>query len=201
LLVNDYKNNSDYYELLDSLRENKKLLFDAVGLQCHQHGGALPLDRVWNICELFAPLGVPLHFTETTFVSGKKTDGAWGPTNPGDEEKQAEAVVNFYTTLFAHPSVQALTWWDFADRGAWMGAPAGLLRNDMSPKPAYDRLLSLVKGVWWTKAEGETGWLGKVDLRAFYGKHRIHIALPNGNKFTRDIELRHGKENHFTLRV
>ncbi|MCD6507549.1 hypothetical protein J7M22_13115 [Candidatus Poribacteria bacterium] len=48
--------------------------------------------------------------------------------------------------LFSHPSVEAITWWDFSDRGAWQGTAAGFLRKDMSPKPAYERLTELVKG-------------------------------------------------------
>ena len=50
--------------------------------------------------------------------------------------------MKFYTALFAHPAVQAITWWDFSDLGAWLGAPAGWLRRDMSPKPVYDRLMA-----------------------------------------------------------
>jgi GH35 family endo-1,4-beta-xylanase len=201
LLVNDYKNNPAYFKLLDSLREKDKLLFDIVGLQSHQHHGAWPLQKVWDMCELFTSLGRPIHFTETTFVSGKKTGETWGLTAAADEEKQAEAVEKFYTTLFGHPGVQAITWWDFADLGAWQGAPAGYLRNDMSPKPAYDRLLSLIKGKWWTNAEGVTGVLGRVGLRAFYGTHRVLITLANGREFNREIELRRGKEHHFDLHV
>jgi hypothetical protein len=44
----------------------------------------------------------------------------------------------FYTLLFSHPAVAALIWWDLSDRGALPGAPAGLLREDVGFKPAYD---------------------------------------------------------------
>ena len=47
--------------------------------------------------------------------------------------------------IFSHPAVEAITWWDFSDRGAWQRAPAGFLRDDLSPKPAYERLQQPVK--------------------------------------------------------
>jgi len=46
--------------------------------------------------------------------------------------------------------VAALTWWNFSDDGAWLGAPSGLVQNDMSPKPAYERLHKMIKGEWGT---------------------------------------------------
>ena len=53
------------------------------------------------------------------------------------EAQQAQEVEDLYRVLFSHPSVEGITWWDFSDQGAWMKAPAGLLRKDMSPRPAY----------------------------------------------------------------
>jgi hypothetical protein len=55
-----------------------------------------------------------------------------------------------------------------------LNAPAGLLRNDQTRKPAYDELLKLIKGEWWlsptrftTDANGQlmfTGFLGDYEL-------------------------------------
>jgi hypothetical protein len=69
--------------------------------------------------------------------------------------------------------VQGLTWWDFVD-GGWLNSPAGLLRRDASPKPAYEALHNLIKGEWWlppttmmTDAEGTvqfTGFLGDYEI-------------------------------------
>ena len=84
---------------------------------------------------------------------------------------QAEQVTKFYTTLFAHPAVQAITWWDFSDLGAWQGAPAGWLRKDMTPKPVYERLTSLIKGAWWwAQAETATDANGEANVRAFFSE-------------------------------
>lgn len=81
-------------------------------------------------------------------------------------------MVRFYTVLFSHPAVEAITWWDFSDQGAWQGAPAGFVREDMSPKPAYQALLKLIKDKWWTRTEVEIGSQGEARFRGFYGDYR-----------------------------
>ncbi len=40
--------------------------------------------------------------------------------------------------------------------GGWQGAPAGLVRKDLSPKPIYERLLEMIKNEWWTQVNGNT---------------------------------------------
>ena len=152
LLINDYRVDPPYAELLGKLRKDGRPVFDAIGIQSHMHDGAWPSARIRDVCGRLARLGVPLHFTETTIVSGKRLGPgeSWGPSEPELEERQAREVARFYTVVFAQPAVEALTWWDFADRGAWQGAAAGFLRKDLSPKPAYEALRRLVRGEWWT---------------------------------------------------
>ena len=83
-------------------------------------------------------------------------------TTPDGEAKQADYVAQFYTLLFSHPSVRAITWWDFSDANAWLGAPSGLVRKDMTPKPAYTRLMDLIHTQWWTNATGKTNRAGSL---------------------------------------
>jgi GH35 family endo-1,4-beta-xylanase len=203
LLVNDYRVEPPYYQILKRLKEGGKYLFDTVGIQSHMHDGVWPLHKVWKVCDTYGHLGLPIHFTESTIVSGpRKGPGEnWGETNPKDEERQAELTANFYTTLFGHPSVRAITWWDFTDLWAWQGAPAGWLRRDMSPKPVYDRLMSLIKGAWWTKCDGVTNSRGDFHLRAYYGTQRITAELPAGQRLIKDVQWERGKSNHFELSV
>ena len=87
--------------------------------------------------------------------------------------RQAEEAVTHYRTLFAHPSVEAITWWGLND-GGWLKAPSGLVRINQSPKPAYEALHRLIKGEWWmmpttltSDASGQirfTGTLGEYTL-------------------------------------
>ena len=203
LLVNDYRTDPACYKILDSLRDNGKLLFDAIGIQSHLHGGVWPLRKVWDTCDTYSKLGLPLHFTESTIVSGPRTGPGenWGATTAEGEDRQAELTTKFYTALFAHPAVHAITWWDFSDLGAWQGAPAGWLRRDMSHKPVYQRLMSLVKGAWWTKTEATTDARGEVKVRAFYGTHRLTAQLPGGESVAKAVHWERGKDNRFELKT
>lgn len=199
LLVNDYRIDPPYYRILESLRRDGKSLFDTVGIQSHMHGRVWPLHTVWDNCDTYHKLGLPLHFTETTIVSGPRNGPGenWGATTPEGEGRQADLTVQLYTTLFAHPAVEAITWWDFSDLGAWQRAPAGWLRRDMSPKPVYDRLMALIKGDWWTKTAGATDAQGQFKLRAFYGQHRLTVEPPGGQLLTRDVHWERGQQNQF----
>ncbi len=71
----------------------------------------------------------------------------WPSTEEG-EARQAQQVSEFYQCVYAHPEVEALIWWDLQD-GGWLGAPSGLVREDMTPKPAYHALKQLIKRDWW----------------------------------------------------
>jgi endo-1,4-beta-xylanase len=203
LLVNDYRTDDAYLRILQQLKDEQgRWLFDVVGIQSHMHGGVWSPQRTWQVCERFAQLGLPLHFTETTIVSGPRIDRErWGETTPEGEERQAEATARFYTLLFSHPAVQAITWWDFSDDGAWLGAPAGWLRRDMSPKPVYERMLGLIKGEWWTKASGRTDSKGEWRTRAFYGDYELTIRTPDGRVSKQKLSVRRGADNSFKIRL
>lgn len=203
LLVNDYRTDDAYRRILEQLKDEQgRWLFDAIGIQSHMHGGVWSPSRTWEICDRFAQLGLPLHFTETTIVSGSRVGrDKWGETTPEGEERQAEATARFYTLLFSHPSVQAITWWDFSDAGAWLGAPAGWLRRDMSPKPVYEKMLGLIKGEWWTKVKGLTDNNGAWKGRVFFGDYELTVKTPDGRTVTKKLSVRKGTINKFEVRL
>ena len=178
LLINDYRTDPPYAEQVISelVDDNGLPLYDVIGIQSHMHGGYWGARRAWEVCERFAKFGKPLHFTETTVVSGPKADREWA-TTPEGEKRQAEQVSEFYRVLFSHPAVEAVTWWDFTDQNAWQRAPAGLVRADMTPKPAYNELERLIKGQWWTKSEATTGAEGQVQFRGFLGDYQISAQV------------------------
>lgn len=200
LIYNDYKLDRDYLDLAQRLFEQKAPV-DVFGLQSHMHGGEWPLTRVWEVCDTFSRLGKPLHFTEVTVLSGEhgfQRKLPW-PTTPEGEERQADYVEKFYTVLFSHPAVQAITWWDFAD-GGWQGAPGGLVRADLTPKPAYQRLIKLVKDTWWTRADLTTDASGRAHFRGFLGRYRVTVKTP---RFTRSVEaeVQRDRPNEIVVRL
>ena len=82
---------------------------------------------------------------------------------------------------------------------AWQRAPAGLVRSDESPKPVYERLMSLIKGEWWTNVQGQPDAAGVFAARAFHGRHRVTVELPGGGKMTKEIQWQRGTANKFEI--
>lgn len=177
LIINDYRTDQAYVDkVIKELIDDKgKPMFDVIGIQSHMHGRYWGAKKAWDVCEKYAKFNVPLNFTETTVVSGPKTNEGWNST-PEGEKRQARDATQFYTVLFSHPAVEAITWWDFADQGAWQGAPAGFLRKDMTPKPMYYALKDLIKGKWWTRTEAKTSAGGTASFRGFYGQYKVSLS-------------------------
>lgn len=207
LLLNDFDVSPAYDILVEGCLE-AGVEIDVIGIQSHMHQGYWGVEKTEWVLERFARFNRPIHFTETTLVSGhlmppeivdlndyQVTD--W-PSTPEGEERQAEETVLHYKTLMAHPLVTGITWWDLND-GQWLNAPSGLLRADGSPKPAYQELLKLIKGEWWlpptrfhTDAEGKTkfrGFLGDYELQ--FAGQRIPFQLAEKGSTTIRIKLDH----------
>lgn len=181
LLINDFDLGPEYERLIEELLE-AGVRIDAIGLQSHMHQGFRGVEQLLEVSDRFARFGLPLHWTETTLVSGDLMPpeiddlndfqvSAW-PSTPEGEERQADDVVAHYTALVSHPAVESITYWGMGDAGAWLGAPAGLVRADGSPKPAYDALRDLVRGAWWTPAtSSRTDAQGRVVVEGFAGTY------------------------------
>jgi len=188
LLYNDFNVSPDFEKLVQALLDAKAPV-KTVGIQSHMHKGTWPIERVWSVCETYARFGLPLHFTEATVLSGElKKDDDWHKrhddwhSTPDGEKAQGDYGQQFYTVLFSHPAVEAITWWDFSDNGAWQGAPAGLVRKDMSPKPLYEWLAEAFHKRWATNARATSDAAGAATLRCFFGEHEVRAKLPSGTE-------------------
>ena len=182
LLINDFDVSPAYDILVEGCLE-AGIKIDTIGIQTHMHQGYWGVEKTLEVLEQFTRFNLPIHFTETTLVSGHLMPpeiidlndyqvDEW-PTRPKDEDRQAEEAVLHYTTLFAHPLVEGITWWDMSD-GGWLNAPAGLLRRDGSSKPAYDELLKLIKGEWWlSPTKLTTNSQGEIGFRGCFGEYEL----------------------------
>ena len=206
LLINDYRVDPPYARLIEQLVDDDgQPLYDVIGIQSHQHGGAWKNRKIWDVCERFARFDVPLHYTETTVVSGEKgwnraeRGKSWETTADG-EKYQAREVERFYTMLYSHPAVEAITWWDFTDLGAWQRAPAGFLRKDMSPKPAYEVLHRLIRKEWWTQTTAKTDQQGVAGFRGTFGDYNVTVKVPGREPTVVPLTLSRNEKNEFTVR-
>ena len=197
LLINDFDLSSGYECLIEGCLE-AGIPIDAIGLQTHMHQGFRGEEHLLDKVEHFARYGLPIHLTETSLVSGELMPSsivdlndfqvAQWPTTPPGEQRQADEITRFYTAMVSHPAVKAVVYWGITDRGAWLGAPIGLVRADGTRKPAYDALKSLVKGEWWVGPSegvtdgdgcfGLTGWLGTYDVTVAGVTQRLRLDQP-----------------------
>ena len=180
-MVNDYDTTPEYYHLLKDVLAAGGAL-DAIGLQSHMHNGAWPVAQLWNVLNRLALLDRPVFFTELSVVSGaprafnfRPADPPW-ETTPEGEAAQADYLELFYRLAYSHPAVAGVTYWDYSDRGAWLGCPVGLLRKDGTPKPAYGRLDRLINQEWRTRGTFLADGAGRLVVpHAFEGGYRISV--------------------------
>ncbi|GGI43693.1 GH35 family endo-1,4-beta-xylanase [Agromyces flavus] len=186
LLLNDFDLSSAYERLIEEVLD-AGIRLDAIGLQTHMHQGFRGEDALVEIADRFARFGLPLHFTETSLVSGELMPAyiedlndwqvdEW-PSTPEGEAQQADELERHYRALVGHPAVEAITYWGITDRGAWLNAPIGLLRADGTPKPSFDAVHALVKGEWWlAPTTVRTDAAGRVSVRGFAGDYVVREA-------------------------
>lgn len=194
---------------------------DAIGMQYHifnekgseMYFKLLDLEGLWRHMELFAKLGKPLQITEVTIPSY-----SWVAE---DEELQADIIEHLYSLWFSHPAVEQIVYWNVVDGYAhlWsqdreaikasqgnMGPGSenyyhgGLLRYDMTKKPAYDRIDELLNKRWHTEELLVTDENGKIDFRGFFGDYELEITTKE-NIVKRDIRLQKNGNNHFKIEI
>ena len=190
LLINDFNVSADYERLIEECLD-AGVTIDAIGIQSHMHQGYWGEERTLELLERYARFGLPLHWTESTLVSGDLMPpeivdlndfqvDEWPSTAEG-EARQADEVERHYRTLVGHPAVAAITWWGLPD-GGWLKAPSGLVRADGSVKPAFDALHQLIKGEWWLgPTDLRTDATGRVRFSGFPGTYEVEASELSAN--------------------
>lgn len=188
------------------LREfvSKGLPIDEIGLQYHIFGKAeqltdnyrfnayLNAQNMVDILSTFNQFNLPMHISEITIPS------YWGG-NETNEAIQAELTEALYKTWFATENMKSIVWWNLVD-GYAAYAPigtgegenyygGGLMRFDMSEKPAYKVLDRLINQEWNTSFEKSIEGQ-ELSFRGFYGEYEITV---DGKTYTVNLD-EDGKE-------
>ena len=208
---------SDSYYAYTEAAILKGARIDAVGMQYHlfnkreeeyeKSRQMLNPRLLYAHMDMYSRLGKPLQITEITIPSY-----SW---DPEDEELQAEMLEKLYSVWFSHPNVEQIIYWNLVDGYAHLWDPdpdkirasqgdmtlgenyyyGGLLRFDMSQKPAYFKLKELLQEKWHTEAEAVTDTDGCTSFRGFYGTYNIEID----GKTVTEIDLSKKGNNKFII--
>lgn len=176
---------------------------DAIGMQFHlfytreneyeKTRLTLNPESLYRHMDLYSNLGKPLQITEVTIPAY-----SW---EEEDEQIQAEIIEKLYSIWFSHPNVEQIIYWNLVDGYAHLWDPdpekikasqgnmtlgenyyyGGLLRFDLSPKPAYFKVKELLQKTWHTEEKLTTDKDGKCRFRGFFGQYDVEI---NGVKQT-----------------
>lgn len=140
--------------------------FDAFGLRFFfgvPQDGMFVRDmmQISAMIDKFANLGKPLHITAVQVPSAALPDpgdhwaGAFDPGSAGawrrpwSEAIQAEWIGKFMEVALSKPFVETVAWRDLADTPGHYLPHGGLLRADLTPKPAYE-MLRTIRTEWFS---------------------------------------------------
>jgi len=159
-------------------------------------------EKLYAHMDLYSNFNKPLQLTEVTIPAYSNDEE--------DEAIQAEIIEKLYSIWFSHKNVEQIVYWNVVDGYAHVWNPAeiegsqgnmslgenvyygGLIRFDMTPKPAYYTIKNLFEKKWHTEADITTDSNGNTSFKGFYGKYDVEIEV-DGKIIKKEINL--GKKN------
>ena len=158
---------------------------------------------MFKVLDQYADFQIPLQITELTIPAYHWTEE--------DEDIQAEILKNIYSMWFSHPAMSGIIYWNLVD-GYAAFAPqgdmtsgenyyaGGLVRFDMTPKPAYYVLRDLFAKTWHTEAETGTNDNGVASFHGFFGKYDLEITV-DGKTTRQEICFSRDSVRHLVVRL
>ena len=203
----NYERSAYYMQIERALRNGARI--DAIGLQFHmffkredeQKETILFYDprHLYAVMDTYAKFQKPLQITELTIPAYSET--------AEDEAIQAELIERLYSIWFSHSNVEQIIYWNLVD-GYAAFAPqgdmtagenyyyGGLIRFDMTPKPAYYAIKNLFEKIWHTEEEIVTDSNGEAKFKGFYGEYEVII---DGKVY--NVKLSKNSDNIILLEV
>lgn len=198
-----------YMQVENALMKGAEI--DAIGMQYHMfHRAEEEYERTRRtydpnhlraIMDLYGRFNKPIQITEVTIPAYSN--------KPEDEQLQAEIIRWLYSIWFSQPQVEQIIYWNLVD-GYAAYAPqgdmtagenyyyGGLMRFDLTPKPAYDMIDTLFNKEWRTNLDIEANADGETSFRGFYGDYELTVQ--SGDKsVTKSVTLSKTGKNEFTV--
>jgi GH35 family endo-1,4-beta-xylanase len=147
----------------------------SIGIQGHEpRTDWFPATAMWDTFEGYKGLGLPIQITELMVTSeGFPITNSW-KKGLWSEENQAEYLVRLYKTAFAHPSVQAIIYWELWEGTVYMvGAP--LIKANWEPKLAYTQLSNLINNEWHSQGASIADATGTISFTGFFGNYSLSV--------------------------
>lgn len=187
---NAMTNRNPYYQQVEKLLRDG-VPVHGIGLQYHSFmkreeeaasyaklDGRYAPEYVFAILDKLSELNLPLQITEMTIPAY-----SW---EEEDEAIQAELLKNIYSIFFSQKNMEAIIYWNLPDGYAYRAEPGdmtcgenyyygGLLRFDMSEKPAFRMLKKLIREEWMTHTQVVTDEEGYATLRGFHGDYELVV--------------------------
>ena len=184
---------------------------DAIGMQFHmfyskeeEYRQTRPYydpGKLYAHMDLYSNFAKPLQVTEVTIPAYSN--------DPEDEAIQAELIEYLYSVWFSHPNMEQIIYWNLVDGYAAFAKQGdmtqgenyyygGLLRFDMTPKPAYYTIKNLIEKKWHTEETIITDESGTAGFRGFYGMYELELTVDK-KVIRKEICLRKNGNNQFEI--
>ncbi|MDO8568390.1 MAG: hypothetical protein Q7R57_06720 [Dehalococcoidales bacterium] len=181
------------------------LEFPNGGVELYQTGlpnihPTLDLVSVSTLLGQYARFNKPIMLTDYHAPSTQIKGGTWWH-RPWDEQTQAEYATGFYTMVFSSPLARGIDWGTGVTddlSGQYGGLSSGLLHADLTPKPAYFALKTLINS-WTTSGSSKTNEKGGLELRGFGGDYEISLETPTGEILKKSIHISEQQTNEVTV--
>ncbi|MBQ7789190.1 MAG: endo-1,4-beta-xylanase [Clostridia bacterium] len=230
LVINEYteacwwancRATDNYYAYIEAnLLKGAKI--DAIGMQYHMFCDRnAEIERakylynpisLYKHMDLYSSLVNHLQVTEITVPAYSN--------EKNDEEIQAKLINYLYHLWFSHPAMEQIIYWNLVDGYAYVPNPTpekirssqgnmsigeniyfgGLVRFDMTPKPAYNVIYDLIHNKWNTKLDLESNTQGCIDFRGFYGDYEIEITKAK-RTVSKTFTLSSKRDNNLTITI
>lgn len=180
-----YVGEKSFYYLMLQHYISQGVPIDSIGMQFHAFVPPESDDMVYNpvrlldVFDKYSEFGLPIHLSEVSIPSYTNEEE--------DEYIQAELVKRLYKLWFSQKNIEAAIWWNlvygtaYGDENKFF---AGLIRNDMTPKPAFNELDNLINNEWRTELVADSDKGNVIFFNGFYGNYELDIEV-NGNKTTK----------------